>query len=77
MSEAKKAMEKKSDYAEIKDAFSKFIKSWETNNMDGLDEVVAVDTYANFSIFGESCSRDLLKNNLKTRTRKTTYSYRV
>ena len=74
MSEAKKAMEKKSDYAEIKDAFSKFIKSWETNNMDGLDEVVAVDTYANFSIFGESCSRDLLKNNLKTRTRKTTYS---
>ena len=74
MSEVKKAVEKKSDYTEIKEAFSKFIKAWETNNVDGMDDVVAVDTYANFSMFGESCSRDLLKNNLKVRTRKTTYS---
>ena len=72
--EVRTMIESKSDYEQIKCAFEKFVKAWETTEVDEIDSVVAKDTYANFSIFGEACSRDFLKHNLKQRTRKTTYA---
>jgi hypothetical protein len=62
------------DYDEIKKVFAKFVKAWETARVDEVDNCVTVDTYANFSIFGECCSRELLKYNLGIRSRKNTYS---
>lgn len=62
------------DYEEIKSKFQTFVKAWETADTDPIDDCMLVDGFANFSIFGECHSRDLLKWNLKQRTRKTTYA---
>ena len=74
MSTKRTADEIRKDYNEIKEKFSKFVKAWETTEVDAVDDCMLVDGFANFSIFGECHSRDLLKWNLKQRTRETTYS---
>lgn len=55
------------DYQAIKIAFDKFVNAWESGAVDLLDDIVAKDTGAVFSIFGECHGREALKQHLKQR----------
>lgn len=52
------------DYEEIKIAFQTFVKAWETGKTEMLDDIVAGDARAEFSIFGECHSRENVKGRL-------------
>lgn len=67
-------MNRQADYMEIKQAFTNVVKAWESGRTNELDRWILADVYAKFSIFGEGfLSRETLKRNLETFTKKPEY----
>lgn len=61
-------------YAEIRESFDKFIKAWETREVDVIDEFIIMKPTINFSIFDKIYSRSVLKERLRTIGKTPTYT---
>lgn len=62
------------EYAAIKESYLKYIKAWETRNVDVLDEIIIPSLHVNYSIFEPIYSRAVLKERLKTIAIEPTYA---